>query len=128
MNARHLWATLVVLAFALRSLVPVGFMWAPLDGRVTVVACSDYSADVVALASHHHHHHHHPGAALGEHSATADSCPFAQASGAAFASIAPTLAASHFEIVEARLPTFDSSAPASIPLRFLAPRGPPAAA
>ena len=125
MKARHLWATLAVLAFALRSLVPVGFMWAPLDGHVTVVACSDYSADVVALASHHHHHHLH-GAAQGEHSATADSCPFALAGGAAFASSAPTLAARHFEIVQARLPSFDSSALASIPPRITAPRGPPA--
>jgi hypothetical protein len=121
-----LWTLVAVLAFALRSLVPAGFMWAPLDGHVTVVACSDFSADVVALASHHHHHHH--GVAQGGSSATGDSCPFALAGGAAFASSAPGLAVQHFEIVQARLPVFDTSAPRSIPLRFLAPRGPPAAA
>ena len=127
MKARHLCATLAVLAFALRSLVPIGFMWAPQDGHVTVVACSDYAADVVALATHHHHHHHHAGA-QGGRSATSDSCPFALAGGAALASNAPTLAVRHFQIVQARLPSLDSSAPASIPLRFRAPRGPPAAA
>ncbi len=57
LKTRHLLATLAVLAFALRSLVPVGFMWAAGDGHVTVVACSDYAADAVALATHHHHHH-----------------------------------------------------------------------
>ena len=124
--ATALWATMAVLAFALRSLVPVGFMWAPLDGRVTVVACSDYSADVVALATHHQHHHH--GGALGGSSASGDSCPFALAGAAALAFSAPALAAQHFDIVQARLPSFDHSAPPSIPLRFLAPRGPPAAA
>ena len=127
MNTRPLLAMLAVLGFALRSLVPVGFMWAPVDGQVTVVACSDYAADVVALASPHHHHHG-SGAAQGGSSAGTDSCPFALAGGAALTSHAPTLAARHFQIVQARLPSFDSSAPASIPLRFLAPRGPPTAA
>ena len=127
MKTRPLLATLAVLAFALRSLVPVGFMWAPGDGHVTVVACSDYAADAVALATHHHHHHH-QGGAQGGSSAESDSCPFALAGGAALAFSAPALAAQHYEIVQARLPSFDSSAPASIPLRFLAPRGPPAAA
>ena len=125
MKTRPLLAVLAVLAFALRSLVPVGFMWMPQDGHVAVVACSDYAADVVALAVHHLHHH---GGAQGGSSATADACPFALAGGAALASSAPALAAQHFEIVQARLPSFDSSAPPSIPLRFLAPRGPPAAA
>ncbi len=126
MKTRYLLATLAVLAFALRSLVPVGFIWAPGDGHVTVVACSDYAADALALATHHHHHHH--GGAQGGSSAESDSCPFALAGGAALAFSAPALAAQHFEIVQARLPSFDSSAPASIPLRFLAPRGPPTAA
>ncbi len=126
MKTRPLLALLAVLTFALRSLVPVGFMWAPVDGQVTMVACSDYSADVVALATHHHHHHH--GSASGGSSADTDSCPFALAGGAALSADVPTLAARHFQIVQARLPSFDSSAPASIPPRFLAPRGPPAAA
>jgi hypothetical protein len=127
LKTRPLLATLAVLAFALRSLVPVGFMWAPGDGHVTVVACSDYAADAVALATHHHHHHH-QGGAQGGSAAESDSCPFALAGGAALAFSAPALAAQHVEIVQARLPSFDSRAPASIPLRFLAPRGPPAAA
>ena len=115
-----------MLAFALRSLVPVGFMWAPQGGHVTVVACSDYSTDVVALASHPHHHHH--GGAQRGSSAGGDHCPFAAAGGAPLAGNAPTLAAHHFQIVQARLPSFESNAPASIPPRFLAPLGPPAAA
>ncbi len=126
MKTRQVLAVLAVLAFALRALVPVGYMWAPSDGLVTVVACSDYAGDVVALATHHHHHHHAGG--QGGSSATADSCPFALAGGAALASAAPTLAVRHFQLVQARLPSFDRGAPASIPLRFLAPRGPPAAA
>ena len=125
MKTRPLLAVLAVLAFALRSLVPVGFMWMPQDGHVAVVACSDYAADVVALAVHHHHHH---GGAQGGSSATADACPFALAGGAALASSAPALAARHFVLAQTRLPVFDQRAPASIPPRFLAPRGPPAAA
>jgi hypothetical protein len=133
-GARRLIATLAVLAFALRSLVPVGYMWAPVDGRLAVMACSDYAADVVALATQHQHaHHHHDGGhsgATGAHSggsASTDSCPFALAGGAALAANATTLAAQQFEIVQARLPQFDYSAPRSIPSRFHAPRGPPAA-
>jgi len=128
-GARRLIAMLAVLAFALRSLVPVGYMWAPVAGRLAVMACSDYAADVVALATQnqHSHHHHHDGGhsgATGAHSggsASTDSCPFALAANA------PTLAAQQFEIVQARLPQFDYSAPRSIPSRFHAPRGPPAA-
>ena len=134
-GARRLIATLAVLAFALRSLVPVGYMWAPVAGRLAVMACSDYAADVVALATQnqHSHHHHHDGGhsgATGAHSggsASTDSCPFALAGGAALAANAPTLTAQQFEIVQARLPQFDYSAPRSIPSRFHAPRGPPAA-
>lgn len=126
MKTRPVLAILAVLAFALRSLVPVGFMWASGDGHVSVVACSDYAADVVALATHHHDHHH--AGAQGGSSAGTESCPFALAAGAALASTAPALAALHFQLVQARLPSFESRAPASIPLRFLAPRGPPAAA
>jgi len=132
-GARRLIATLAVLAFALRSLVPVGYMWAPVDGRLAVIACSDYAADVVALATQHQHAHHHGGGhsgAPGAHSESAaatDSCPFALAGGAALAANAPTLTAQQFEIVQARLPQFDYSAPRSIPSRFHAPRGPPAA-
>lgn len=131
-GAQRLIATLAVLAFALRSLVPVGFMWSPVDGRLAVVACSEYAADVVALATQHQHshHHHHDGGHSGAHSggsASTDSCPYALAGGAALAANAPTLAAQQFEIVQARLPQFDYSAPRSIPSRFHAPRGPPAA-
>ncbi len=124
-GARRLIATLAVLAFALRSLVPVGYMWTPVEGRLAVSACSDYAADVVSLATQHQHfhHHHHRGDAAG----STDSCPFALAGGAALAANAPTLAAQQFEIVQARLPQFDYSAPLSIPSRFHAPRGPPAA-
>ena len=118
---RRLIATLAVLVFALRSLLPVGYMWAPVDGRLAVVACSDYAADVVALATLHIHHHH------GGAAAATDSCPYALAGGAALAANAPTLTAQQFEIVQARLPQFDYSAPRSIPSRFHAPRGPPAA-
>lgn len=125
-KARPLLAILAVLAFGLRSLVPVGYMWAAHDGQVAVVACSDYAADVVAHATHHQHHHH--AGAQGGSSMGTQSCPFALAGGAALASNAPTLAARHFQVVQARLPAFESRAPASIPLRFLAPRGPPAAA
>jgi len=132
-GARRLIATLAVLAFALRSLVPVGYMWAPVDGRLAVVACSEYAADAVALATLHIHHHHHGGGHAGapgahsESAASSDSCPFALAGGAALAANATTLAAQQFEIVQARLPQFDYSAPRSIPPRFHAPRGPPAA-
>jgi hypothetical protein len=114
-----------VLAFALRSLVPLGYMWTPVEGRLAVVACSDYAADVVALATQHQHaHHHHAG---GQAGASSDSCPYALAGGAVLAANPTTLAVQQFEIVQARLPLFDYSAPPSIPSRFHAPRGPPAA-
>ena len=128
--ARRRIATVAVLAFALRSLVPAGYMWAPVDGRVAMMACSGHAADVVTLTTlHQHAHHYHGGApgAHGERATATDSCPFALATGAALASSAPTLTAQQFQIVQARLPQFDYSAPRSIPSRFHAPRGPPAA-
>lgn len=124
-GARRLIATLAVLAFALHALVPVGYMWTPVAGRLAVVACSDYASDAVALATQHQHAHHHHGG--GHAGASSDSCPYALAGGAALAANAPALAAQQFEIVQSRLPQFDYSAPRSIPPRFHAPRGPPAA-
>lgn len=126
-GTRRLIAALAVLAFALRAFVPLGYMWTPVDGRLAVVACSDYAADVVALATQHQHAHHHHGGAHGERATSSNSCPYALAGGAALAANATTLAAQQFEIVQARLPQFDYSAPRSIPSRFHAPRGPPAA-
>jgi len=116
-------ALAAVLAFALHALVPQGYMWAPVDGRVAVVACSDYAFDVLALAAHQHHHHaaHHAGG----HGAAAQSCPYALAGGAALVASAPLLAVQQFALSQTRLPQLDQSAPRSIPLRFAAPRGPP---
>ena len=127
LGARRLIATLAVLAFALRSFVPAGYMWAPVDGRLAVVACSEYAADVVALATQHQHAHHYHGGSPGSAAGSSDSCPFALAGAAALAANVPTLAAQRFEIAQARLPQVDYSAPRSIPSRFHAPRGPPAA-
>jgi hypothetical protein len=121
-TTRRWVAGAAVLAFALHALVPVGYMWAPLAGRVTVVACSDHDHDVVSMAAHHQHHH-----AGGVRSAS-NACPFALAGGAPLAAQVPALDARHHELVQARLPPVDHSIAPPIPLRYSAPRGPPAIA
>jgi len=120
----RLLVALAVIAFGLRSLVPAGYMWAPVEGGLAVVACPGHAADAVSSTAAHarHHHQHGSGAASG------DGCPFALAGSAVLAAHAPMVAAQHFEMRPLRLPQFDHSAPRSIPPRFLAPRGPPAAA
>ena len=123
---RRIVALLAVLGFAMRSLVPVGFMWEAVDGRNSVVACSEYPGDVIAHDAHYPHHHH-SGDSRGGSFTSTHGCPFALAGAAALASQAQATLAPHFQIVRVSLPTFESRAPASIPVRFLAPRGPPAA-
>lgn len=116
-----LWIV-AALVLTLRALVPAGFMWAQVDQHLAVVPCMDFAPDILAASAHAHHHH------PGDHGAAATSCPFGMASGAVFAATVPALAARQFEIVRARAPLLDQSVPRSIPLRFLAPRGPPSAA
>lgn len=118
-------AIVAALAFALRALVPVGYMWAQVADHVTVMPCMDFAPDILSAVAQAHHHHsgHH-----NDHNAGTDSCPFGLASGAAMAATVPALAVLHYEIVQARSPQLDQSIPRSIPLRFLAPRGPPLAA
>jgi hypothetical protein len=147
-RAARVPALLAVFAFALRALVPTGFMLMPVDGHLQWALCpdaGDASASGVAMAGGaadlHAHHHHHAGKQAGMagplvahgadmHGAGAGHesqphCPFALASAAPLAGSLPSLVAPWSEL---QLPIPVASRPgraADAPLRHAAARGPP---
>jgi len=74
---RARWWTVVLLpALLLRSLIPAGFMLAPLDGRLSVILCDTDAAG----PAHKHAGHDHPGH---HHLQLDPNCPYAQSAGPA---------------------------------------------
>lgn len=94
----HRWILWFLPLFAVRALIPSGFMVASLDGAVQLVLCSGAgvltASQLQGVGDHEHHHHlesghtgHHSGS--GSHENTV--CPFALA-GSAFLANAATAA------------------------------------
>jgi len=90
---RFALAALLALLLAVRSLAPFGFMPAFDHGRVTIVACPDVDAQLLAPTGHHHH--------SSDHKFAHQPCPYAAASalGALGNDFAPILAVLFFGAV-----------------------------
>jgi hypothetical protein len=144
-RASRLPVSLAVFVFALRALVPTGFMLMPVDGQMQWVLCPDAGAAATAPvasgpvpasagASIHAHHHHGglqagmPGNAMAAHSAGHESqphCPFALASAAPLAGSLPALVAPWSELRLSLPAALQPGRAADAPLRHAAARGPP---
>jgi hypothetical protein len=121
--ARRWIGGLAVLALALRSLVPTGFMLERLDGQLSMVLCA---AAAPTLSMPGMHHDAHLGGHAGHHLAAAASCPFALSGGATLASQVLKVPDPYFLALRpARVPAL-ATLPAAPPPRHQAPRGPPA--
>jgi len=86
---RRRWAALALCLFALRSLVPIGFMLSIEAGHAAVTLCPDTAAGPAGAAGPHAHHHVHGPAPGG--SASTDQEP----AGAHAHSLCPFAAAAH---------------------------------
>jgi hypothetical protein len=124
---------LAVLVLAMRSLVPTGYMLAPVEGHLSVVICA-VDAPLGAMTGAHHHHGAHvhslsdaavAGFAHASHHAANSTCPYAASSGALLAHAAAMVTAPYFVALQPESPRPDASIPAAVPLRHKAPRGPP---
>jgi hypothetical protein len=136
---RRLLAWLGICLFALRSLVPIGFMVSAGASGAAVILCPDYAPvppSAAALQAHHHHHHHHvqPDGAPSTSPGSVDLpgaedhglCPFAAAAHTTCHGVKPPLAPA---VSDAR-PPFDPAASEAAASRLLlvtsrSPRGPP---
>jgi hypothetical protein len=113
------WVAPFVLAMiCLRALIPVGFMLAPVQGRLDVVICD--SAAPVAV---HHHSGHDPAGHV--HTSGDSTCPFAQSGAPAPLPSLPKLAvlpiAGPVLLVTQLAQTYSQFGPS----RNQSPRGPP---
>lgn len=68
---RFVWAALLVLLLALRSLAPAGFMPSFDHGALTIVACPGEDSVPATMAMHHRH--------PGDHNFAHHPCPYASA-------------------------------------------------
>jgi hypothetical protein len=102
----------------LRALVPVGFMLAPIDGRLSVVLCDSDASHVAHQSGHDHSGHH--------HTHLDPTCPYAQSAGPAPAPTLPVLATARI-IGPPVLPTQSARLYVQFgPSRQQSPCGPPA--
>jgi hypothetical protein len=122
-GARHWAAPFVLAMLCLRAFIPVGFMLAPVDGRLDIVLC-DTDAPGVATpgAAKHHVGHDHAGH---HHSHSDPTCPYAQSSGPAPLPTLPVLAAAPLEIVSVLPVHIEQTHSRFGPTRQQSPRGPP---
>ena len=148
--ARRAFIVLAMLALALKAVIPVGYMFAAIDGHATLVMCpagihqpvatdmpsamaSMPGMDMSAAAPHIHGVDTGAGAAHAAHAAhgashAATDCPFALATGAALVAAIDAPGARHFEWIPDRRPAVPAVVPRTPPLRHEAPRGPPSLA
>jgi len=147
-RASHRWfIALAMPALALKAVIPVGYMLAPVDGHAMLVICpagihrpvathmtsamaSMPGMDMSAAAPHVHAMDSGAGAVHAGHAvahAAAD-CPFALASGAALVAAIEAPGARDFEWIPDRRPAVPAVVPRTPPIRHLAPRGPPSLA
>ena len=130
---------LAVLALALRSLIPTGFMIAPVDGGAALVLCPaglhQHGHGLHSAHDRHYDHEHHGAGgvdhtAVGEHATGlahgADQCPFALAGGPGLTGALPELAQPFYIVLQPRGEVATATIPRASPLRHCAPRGPPA--
>jgi len=133
---RRLLAWLGVCLFAVRSLVPIGFMLSAGASGAAVTLCPDYAPVPPAAGALHAHHHHHAAQDAGAGGSSAPAhlpgaedhglCPFAAAGLPAWHGAKPVLVP---HVPEARRP-FDAAASDAAVVRLLlvtsrSPRGPP---
>jgi len=111
----------VLTLLLLRSLVPVGFMLAPVDGTLTLVLCEGQGA----IPQTAHAHHHHPGNGVPDSMRHAGGdCAYAQS---AHAALTPPLDLSPTPVLVSNAcpDVFESGSLHSAPPRYRAARGPP---
>jgi hypothetical protein len=121
-------SVLVVLTFAIKALIPTGYMFAAVDGHAQLVMCPAGIHDAAALHSMAGMAHM-PGMVHAAHGAlAANQCPFALAGGAAFRAAPGEPAEPNFVILQPLRAVATASIPTSPPSRFHAPRGPPSLA
>lgn len=144
---RRGFMALALLALALKAVIPVGYMLAPVNGHATLVMCpagihqpmshgmstdmaSMAGMDMSAAAPHMGMADHGAGEAHAAHAAAhaAADCPFALASGAALVAAIEAPAARYFEWIPHARPVAPATVPRAPPLRHEAPRGPPSPA
>jgi DUF2946 family protein len=123
----HRWLiSLAVLAFALRALIPAGFMPGG-SGPLTLQICPD-GFPIALLASQHteHHHHHSPDAppAHDHHSWTSGHCVFSAVAGAPPVSH-PPFVTSIAETTPPRIDAATVTTPLESRFRIAQPRAPP---
>lgn len=122
---RYGLGVLTVLVFGFKALIPVGYMYAAVEGHTRLVMCpaglggaaSTHPMDGMAHASGMNHAGH---AAL-----PADECPFALAGGAGLLATSHTPLEPYFTILHPARAQAVASVPTAPPSRYHAPRGPP---
>jgi hypothetical protein len=113
-------SVLVLLALALRALIPTGYMITAVEGHAQLALCPSG----LHWAGHLHHEVDH-GAGITH---GADHCPYALAGGHGLAGAAPEPAQPYFVLLRPAYAVAPASVPAEPPLRHHAPRGPPSLA
>ena len=126
---RSRWVSVfVVLVFALKALIPPGYMLAPVDGHARLVMCPagiHYPAGMHSMAGMVHVNE----VGHAEHASLAvTQCPFALAGGVALLAAAGAVAEPHYVTLQPARPCATASVPTTPPARYHAPRGPPSLA
>jgi hypothetical protein len=127
---RRRWlASAALWLFALRTLVPIGFMVSLEASHAAVELCPDYGPlPPSAAAQHAHHHAHGAGSGSNAHGAESHgSCPFAGAGHGGWHGAKPTLALAAPDLQYRFNAAPADAAVARLHLSFAhSPRGPPA--
>jgi hypothetical protein len=133
LRRRRLATWLALCLFALRTLVPIGFMVSVEASHAAVTLCPDYAPLPASAAAQHAHHHglqHQHSGAGGPHPPGAEShglCPFAGAGHSPSHAVAPAAAAAPPALAGSLAAVAADAAPARFhhPTSH-SPRGPPA--
>ena len=127
-RARYMLGALTVLVFGFKALIPVGYMYAAVDGHTRLVMCP---AGLGGAANTHHMDglvHVSGMKHVGHAALRADQCPFALAGGAGLLATSHTPLEPYFTILHPARAQAVASVPTAPPSRYHAPRGPPSLA